>query len=288
MLYPNPDMLLRIAQGDAFGMSCEFRKKNLEAALRFERYVRHPEWGPEAGCYTDDTQMSIAVARCILSRTLEREDFAHQFVLCYKRDPRPQCYAQGFQSLLDSVWSGSELLRSVNPVSSKNGAAMRSVPLGVLSSPAEVMRVAEVQASITHDTYGGVLSSQIVALASHYALYQPGPLSELRPWLEGILDIMLLDWMGSPVKEPELGLATARAVVTLLGKETSLLGIAETCLTWGGDTDSVLAIAWGIASARMREALPPFFYDGLEDGVYGRVYLSNLGKVLMQEASSWR
>lgn len=280
-------MLLRIAQGDAFGMSCEFRRKNLEAALRFDSYIRHPEWGPEAGCYTDDTQMSIAVARCVLSKTLGREDFAHQFVLCYKRDPRPQCYAQGFQSLLDSVWSGSELLRSVNPISSKNGAAMRSVPLGVLSTPSEVMRVAEVQACITHDTYGGVLSSQIVALASHYALYQPGPLSELRPWLEGILDIMLLDWMGSPVKEPELGLATARAVVTLLGRETSLLGIAKTCLTWGGDTDSVLAIAWGIASARMREDLPPFFYDGLEDGVYGRVYLSNLGKVIMQEASSW-
>ncbi len=141
-------MLLRIAQGDAFGMSCEFRRKNLEAALRFDSYIRHPEWGPEAGCYTDDTQMSIAVARCVLSKTLGREDFAHQFVLCYKRDPRPQCYAQGFQSLL-------------------------------------------------------------------------------------------------------------------------------------------LAIAWGIASARMREDLPPFFYDGLEDGVYGRVYLSNLGKVLMQEASSW-
>jgi ADP-ribosylglycohydrolase len=280
MRHPNPLMFLRIAQGDAFGMSCEFRSQNLQEALRFERYIRHPEWGPNAGCYTDDTQMSIAVARCILAGTLTKEDFAHQFVLCYKRDPRPG-YAQGFQNFLDSVWSGTEFLRKVDPTSTKNGAAMRSVPIGVLPSPSEVMHVAEIQASVTHDTYGGILSSQIVALASHYALYQEAPLSELRPWLEMVLDTTLLDWRG-PVREPEIGLATARAVVTLLQEEKTLLDIARRCLIWGGDTDSVLAVAWGIASARMKEDLPKFFSEGLEDGPFGRSYLLNLGRILQQ------
>lgn len=284
-MHLNPLLMVRIAQGDAFGMSCEFRKKNLEAALRFERYIRHPEWGPEAGCYTDDTQMSIAVARCLLADTLTAEDFAHQFVLCYKRDPRPG-YARGFQAFLDSVWSGTEFLAKIEPTSNKNGAAMRSVPLGVLPTVSEVLQVAETQAKVTHDTYGGILSSQIVALASHYAIYESGPFSELREWLEGVLDKPVLEWMNRKVVEPELGLATARAVVTLLEREDTLLGIARTCLTWGGDTDSVLSIAWGIASARMKEDLPAFFYDELEGGLYGKVYLESLGKVLMQKVKS--
>ena len=281
ILNPNPDMLLKIAFGDAYGMSCEYRKKNLQEALRFDRYIRHPEWGPEAGFYTDDTQMSIAVSRCLLAGSLKKEDFAHQFVLCYKRDQRPG-YAPHFQTLLDSIWTGTELLQKINPASNKNGAAMRSVPLGILPTTDEVLRVAEVQASVTHDTYGGILSSQIVALASHYALYYDEPLSEVREWLETVLDRQILDWLGGPVKEPEVGLATARAVISLIEREESLLGIARTCLTWGGDTDSVLAITWGIASTRMKEDLPLFFYRDLEGGTYGKTYLENLGKVLMQ------
>jgi len=286
MRHPNPNMLVKIAQGDAFGMSCEFRKDNLEEALRFERYIRHPEWGPSEGFYTDDTQMSIAVARCLLAKSFTKEDFAHAFVLCYKRDPRGGCYARGFQGILDSVWSGGELLRMLDPKSTKNGAAMRSVPLGVLPTKEEVVKVAEVQASVTHDTYGGILSSQAVALASHFALYESEPLSEVLDYVNDYLGKDLLDWMGGPVREPEIGLATARAVLTLLRTETSLLGIARKCLTWGGDTDSVLAIAWGIASARMREDLPPFFWEGLEDGSFGRTYLSNLGSVLISAYTS--
>src|SRR3990167_2227386 len=82
----------------------------------------------------------------------------------------------------------------------------------------------------------------------------------------------------------DVGINTAWAVHTLLTTQTTLLGIMKQVLEWGGDTDSIGAIAWGIASCRMREELPAFFETDLEKengSAYGPAYLKTLGKQLM-------
>jgi len=290
MLHPNPKMLLRIAQGDAFGMACEFRTANLKAALEFDQYTRHPEWGPEAGHYTDDTQMSIAITERLIGRRppkyarpgdLTKEAFAEAFVQAYKRDPRPG-YAVKFQAFLDSVSSGAEFLLKINPESDKNGAAMRSVPLGVILHEPNLLEVAATQASLTHNTEGGITSSQMVALASRFALYESAPLTEIFDYIGDWLHLNNLRWEGGPVVGPNLGMLTARAAITLVIGEPNLLSIAKKAISWGGDTDSVLAIAWGIASARKDGAeLPDFLHRDLENGPYGRDYLTGLGENLM-------
>jgi hypothetical protein len=71
-------------------------------------------------------------------------------------------------------------------------------------------------------------------------------------------------------------------VLTLVSEEKTLLDIAKKTIEWGGDTDSVLSIAWGIASTRMHEELPAFFEGGLENGPYGRTFLRDLGTKLMR------
>lgn len=303
MRYPNPLMLLRIAQGDAFGVATEYIKfprdqHVYDRALRFESYGKHPTHKLAPGQYTDDTQMSIAVAEVLLRDnpeipTPERRDelrkrFTTSFFDCFKRDPR-EGYSRGFQTLLEEVQSADELLTRLKPDSDKNGAAMRSVPLGVLADPVHVKFVTNIQAKITHDTLGGVTSAMMVALMSHFALYVDEPLSRLPTWLAPHLgnppSSYLTPWSGDPVTGPDVGMNTARAVLTLLMEEKSLLGIAKKTIEWGGDTDSVLAIAWGIASARMHDELPPFFDGGLENGTYGRTFLNDLGKKLMETYS---
>lgn len=98
-------------------------------------------------------------------------------------------------------------------------------------------------------------------------------------------------WVG-PVQENSkdgkglgVGLNTAWAVHTLLTTETSLMEILKRTIEWGGDTDSVGAIAWGIASCRHQdEQLPEFFERDLELGrnpAYGPAYLKELGRQLM-------
>ncbi len=212
------------------------------------------------------------------------KDFADAFVRCFKRDPRAG-YARHFQTFLEGVKDGDEFVRTIQPNSDKNGAAMRAVPIGVLGQPQQVIDVAAAQAKLTHDTVGGVHSAVLVAMMSHYAVYENGPFSNFPSWLSRHTPIALpTPWKGEPVQGPGVGLKTAAAVYALVSTEPSLLKIAETAIRWGGDVDSVLAIAWGIASSRMQTVdgeLPGFFETGLEDGSYGRRFLVGLGTRLM-------
>jgi ADP-ribosylglycohydrolase len=299
MKHPNPNMLLRIAQGDAFCAATEYlefpRDQAVkDEALRFRKFGQNPKHlDLKPGWYTDDTQMSCAVAEVLISgQPYTREKFTDAFVRCFKRDER-KGYSQGFQVFLESISSGEEFLAKINPDSDKNGAAMRAVPLGVLPTVEEVLAVAEVQAKLTHDTPDGILSAQAVALMSHYALYEEDSLADLVAYVEAHLPRFFevsetIPWNSlvsscEPVTGPRVGMKTAMAVMDLLLEERDLMGVLQRTIEWGGDTDSVAAIAWGIASTRMSEAVPEFLETQLEPGRpgYGVDFLKSLGASLM-------
>lgn len=61
-------MLLEIAIGDAYGAGFEYADSSyVRAKNNLVGYVRHPRHGIRPGHYTDDTQMSLAIAELILS-----------------------------------------------------------------------------------------------------------------------------------------------------------------------------------------------------------------------------
>lgn len=293
MKYPNPFMLLRIAQADAYCVATEYikfpRDAELQAqALRFERYLKHPTHTLRPGQYSDDTQMSIAVAETLIDKGAHAtsDDYLDAFYRCFKRDPRTG-YSQGFQHLLQTSTSAVDLKSRIVPTSNKNGAAMRSVPIGVLPNVTVVRAVAAMQARLTHDSEHGVLASQAVAMMSHYALWTNEEMSMLPTFLadhDPRLAVFKRSWAG-PVKGPDVGIKTAHAVCTLatLSEQMPLLDTLQTVIDWGGDTDSVAAIAWGIASTRRRhDTLPEFFERDLEPGgQYGASFLYDLGERLM-------
>lgn len=298
MKNPNPLMLLRIAQADACGMAVEYIKPehaaSLDEALRFERYVGHPVLTDvRPGMYTDDTQMSIAVAEALFrSDNPSVTEFANSFVRCFKRDFRGG-YSKRVERALVMSPTGSDMLRDNDAASDFNGAAMRSVPIGVLSSVDQVKHVAAKQALPTHDTQGGVLSAQAVALMSHFALHTDRPFYEFDEFLTVNLGEetvkrarLTTSWDGRVAvgkDKPGMGLLTVRAVHTLLVESKSLMGMMERLMKWGGDTDSVAAIAWGIASCRFQdEKLPEFMERDLEPhGAYGVRFLKDVGSMLM-------
>jgi ADP-ribosylglycohydrolase len=304
MLHRNDNMLLRIAQGDSYAMAAEYVNRHPEEPehkelFEFKRYLTHPTYHKlPAGTYTDDTQMSIAVSEALLYNKagdwdddLSAENFMDRFFVTFKRDQRDG-YSRKFQEILEVAKDPVHFRELVVPTSTKNGAAMRSVPFGVMSDVEEMKAVAMRQARTTHDTYEGVLSSVLVALMSHFALHDPREFSDMTGWLATHLpmaEVFREPWVGPVqsrcVKSPyDVGVNTAWAVHTLLTTQTTLLGIMKQVLEWGGDTDSVAAIAWGIASCRMREDLPAFFEDDLEKengSAYGPAFLKDLGKKLM-------
>ena len=277
-------MLLTIACYDAFGRGYEFIPQNVvEAQNTLKCYRLHALDHNPPGSYTDDCQMSIGVAELLLSE----EDWtplniANSFVRCFKRDPRAS-YSKGFLSVLQKVKDGKELLSTLKPHSERNGAAMRSCPMGYEPDIDRLLEMAEVQAKITHDTEGGVTSSQAVALAAHYALYQLGPMSEVGafvrthikgPWEE--------KWKG---RVPCHGVKTVQAVFHVLRNAKTMSEVLKQSIAFGGDTDSTAAIAGGCAGASQQyeNDLPEFLLRDLENGKYGRDYILKLDFALWKE-----
>lgn len=269
-------MLLEIAIGDAYGAGFEFcpRQKIIEHNT-LSTYVAH-ELGIQAGCYTDDTQMSLALAELLLeARPITGDQAADGFVRCYQRDPRPG-YAKGLQGLLDECTDGAALRQRIVPHSRRNGAAMRSVPLGLIADRQRLMAAAREQAAVTHDTPEGIQSSQIVALMAHALLYEQLALTDIPHFI--LLETgfeLSTDWKGEVACD---AIETVQAVHTALARNRSMANLLRDCVDFGGDVDSVAAIALGIASlSREYDAdIPAPLYEGLEYGAYGSTYLAQL------------
>ena len=114
-------MLLGIAIGDAFGAGYEFAYKTRAEYQQVDlsRYSANPNpnFRHQAGMYTDDTQMSIAIAELLADDLpFTSENLAEYFLNAYKRDPKVG-YAKGFQAFLDSISTKEEFVSKINPSS---------------------------------------------------------------------------------------------------------------------------------------------------------------------------
>lgn len=303
MKNPNPNMLLRIAQADAYAAATEYLKLTREEdaevykeALKFERYLSHPRHNIGAGRYTDDTQMSLANAEAIINEDgniPSRLNFAHSWVHCFHRDRRDG-YARGFQKFLESTKTAGTFLADIKPYSEKNGAAMRSVPLGAYADPDNVIMAAEIQASITHNTVVGRYASIAVALLSHWALYR----SELNStWWDAFdfltyhlpedyrplwREVDAYSWEGTVRSATD----TVHAVFQALEESVSLMEALHTVVEWGGDTDTVASIVWGVGSSvphMIKDDVPEWMEYCLEPGgKFGVQYLKDTGAALVE------
>jgi len=272
-------MLLEIAIGDAYGAPFEFAERSVLDRLNTLRYASHG-YSMRSGRYTDDAQMSIAVAELLLAPAdLGGDAFAEAFVRCYKRDRRVG-YARGFKGLLDACVDGADLRARIRPESRRNGAAMRSVPLGLIADRAELMRTCRDQAVVTHDTPEGVVSSQAVALMAHLLMYERTPLAQLPAAVRDATGFdARLDWRDEVDCD---AVQTLHAVVTALLRNRRMSDLLQDCVRFGGDVDSVAAIALGLASLSQEyeRDIPAELVEGLEDGPYGRRFLQGLDAAL--------
>ncbi|USD22782.1 ADP-ribosylglycohydrolase family protein [Microbulbifer variabilis] len=275
-------MLLEIGIGDAYGAGFEFSpREKVETYNNLSQYCEH-ELGIAPGCYTDDTQMSLAIAELIISdEAWTKENLANKFVECFKRDERLG-YSKGFYSFLHSISSGEEFLRKMKPQSTRNGAAMRSAPLGYVDNITKLLEMAELQASLTHDTEIGRKSSQAVALASHYAIYNLGAKENLTEFVSQYTKYNWRENWSAPVAC--CAEETVHALLTVLRTSESLKDVLVNSVAFSGDVDTVAAVGLGIAS-RSKEyctGLPSFLIEELESGKYGKVYLEEIGRQLSE------
>lgn len=275
-------MLTEIAIADAYGAGFEFCAiEKITIHNNLESYCKHELYDISAK-YTDDTQMSIAIAEFILSgKEWNKENIAAKFLESFKRDVRFG-YSEGFYNLLTQVSSGKELLNRLISTSERNGAAMRSVPIGFLKNKSDVVTFATLQAQITHNTRLGISSSCAVALAAYYGLQERGTLSELESFLE---NEGFHEWNFNWQERVSLSAYdTVSAAFSCLLKYESMSSLLKACIELGGDTDSVASIAIGLATcfSEYKNDLPNHLFQMLKEDKYGISFLTNLDKDLMK------
>jgi ADP-ribosylglycohydrolase len=279
-------MLLELAVGDAYGAAFEYapldhiRKHNTGSY-----YSKHPRHSLAPGCYTDDTQMSIAVAEAILSgERWSPRLLAHHFVEAFRRDPR-EGYSANFYKLLCELRDGNDLLARIRPDSDKSGASMRAGPLGVFPSVGEVIEKCRVQAAITHDTPDGISAACAAALMSHYFLYDLGPKDRLGEFLQSqVPGAWSAPWVG---KVGQKGWMSVRAAITAVMRNARLSDLLMDCVNFTGDVDTVGAIAMAAASCsrEYEQDLPENLRLCLENGPFGRDYLAELNRRLLERVT---
>ncbi len=275
-------MLIELAIGDAYGAGFEYAPETLiRQHNRATHYVQHPRHRLRPGCYTDDTQMSLAVAEALLSGSRwSPELLARHFVEAYRRDPR-EGYARGFQAFLNEVRDGEDFLARIRPDSDKSGAAMRAAPLGLLPTVGQVVDRCRVQAKLTHDTPDGVNAAVAAALMVHYCWHDLGPRKDLGRFLEGQVEgPWSAAWTG---KVGPKGWMSVRAAITAVARNESLEALLIDCVSFTGDVDTVASIAMAAASCSPEYArdLPENLLLMLENGPFGRDYIVALDARLL-------
>jgi len=277
-------MLLELAVGDAYGMGFEYAPVEfVQTHNNLSAYIRHPHHNIQPGHYTDDTQMSLAVAEAIVSgQAWTTQHLADNFVKAFKRDPR-EGYAGKFYTFLNRIQDGTQFLSEIKSTSDKSGAAMRACPIGVFPTVDEVIEKCTLQAKITHDTSDGIAAANAAALMTHYFLYQQGPKAQLGHFLERhVPDHPWSEPWEGPVGNQ--GWMSVRAAVSAIIRHNCLSFILKTAVAFTGDVDTVAAIALGAASCcqEVAQDLPPHLFDNLERGSYGYNYLLELDHQLLQ------
>ncbi|MBD1938432.1 ADP-ribosylglycohydrolase family protein [Microcoleus sp. FACHB-68] len=276
-------MLLELAVGDAYGAGFEYAEQEIiDLHNNLSRYVKHPRHPLIPGCYTDDTQMSIAIAETIVSqKPWTPEVLAEAFVTAFKRDQR-EGYAGRFYQFLLGIKDGTQFLEQINWTSDKSGASMRAGPIGVFPTVQKVMEAATIQAAITHNTPDGINAAIAAALMSHYFIYQLGEKSNLGTFLETHVAGYQWGeaWQGEVGSK---GWMSVRAAITAVMRNDSMSELLKDCIAFSGDVDTVATIALAAASCSVEIAqdLPDHLIVNLENGSYGRDYLINLDRHLM-------
>ncbi|HEX3270708.1 MAG TPA: ADP-ribosylglycohydrolase family protein [Ktedonobacterales bacterium] len=273
-------MLLELAVGDAYGAGFEYAPE-MAQFNDLSGYVRHPRHRIIPGAYTDDTQMSLAIAEVIVSgEDWTPLNLANAFVTAFKRAPR-EGYAGGFYDFLCHVRDGAQFLAEIHGESDKSGAAMRAAPIGVFPTVTEVVKRTRIQAALTHNTPDGINAALAAALMSHHGLYRLGAKAGLGAFLEAhVPGDWSVPWTG---KVKSKGWMSVRAAITALAASERMSELLRRCVDFTGDVDTVAAIALAAGSCceEIEQDLPAHLVYGLEDSAFGRSYIEELDARLL-------
>lgn len=300
--------LLGTAYGDALGAGVEGMGRT-EIRERFGE-VRDFLLQRGAGRYTDDTQMTLALALSLLrTGDVDGADCARSYAEMFEPE---RGYGRSAAAVLEALRAGADYRKTGDMFFAEgsygNGAAMRIAPVGLLfgSSDAEDLRVKVFEAvRCTHVHPEALDGAMVQALAVDFmARSGERKMPESGRLFERLRSICLTDVFQRKLHDAEALFRSgasdeeaARVLGTGVASSESVAAALFTALRYGadseealvravglgGDTDTIAAMTGSLVGAlHGGEAFPRRWFDALENGLHGRDEIVRIGRRLAQ------
>jgi ADP-ribosyl-[dinitrogen reductase] hydrolase len=259
--------------GDSLGGLVEFQRPE-SIRQRYPNGVTEltdgGTWNNLAGQLTDDSEMALMLARCLISKGTYAPEAAFEAYVQWK-DSRP--FDMGYAT--SSALSGRP-----NPDTQANGALMRISPLGIFGAqyPAEtIAHWADADAALTHPNAVPRAASALFAMAIAHVIKTGCTAQELydlsvqwaheRNAPDTLVTVISAAATQRPVtythQQGWVLIAFQNALWQLLHADSFRNGVQDTVMQ-GGDTDTNAAICGALLGAVYgREAVPQTWVDVL-------------------------
>lgn len=243
--------LLGVAVGDALGATLEFMTPNeIRAQYGVLRDIRGGGWlRLPRGAVTDDTEMTLCIARSIAQMGWSPQDIAERFVVWLRSRPRDvggTC-RRGIRRFIND----GSLEAPPDDADAGNGAAMRMTPVAIasLGDLAQLEQWAVQQAHITHHHAVSDAACQLVGRLLHSAL-----LGQSKAQLRALVEATIEKWPQFRFRESDRNCSayvvdTMRTVLHHFFSTRTYEDCLVATVNCGGDSDTAGAIVGAIAGA---------------------------------------
>ncbi len=232
------------AAGDAVGLTFEGM---MPAPCRSLSITGGGQFGLPKGAVTDDTLMTLVVAETYAAcGQFDRDVFLRGMIETVRKEPAT--FGRTTKMLCSFLEQGCNAEASVRAVdmlfgSRTDGSVMRTIPVGLICSPEAAAATARRVSAFTHfDPAAGdccaavsVMACVLVAGKGKEEAYDAGMRSAGRDIMDGDL-IPSID-----------AVEATRCAVSCFMQGQSVRDVIERAVSLGGDTDTIAAIAGGLA-----------------------------------------
>lgn len=289
--------LVGCAIGDALGNPFEMKPASSQALQEWDGLFKAGGtfWKGEAGQYTDDTLMSMALSASLAEKEgFDPEHVAAQYLAWYESGNTRgigTTTANAMHNLLEGAsWQESGLTKSIDGLpAGGNGTAMRAAPIGLWyrKDPESLLSNAMLDATITHNSFEPKMGSIAVALATAMLANRTSNPQSVAWEVTDILTdsvvkekiLLAQKWLeqGTPLESialealAEIGVSgyvpeTVGAAFFCLGATTNFKDAVVMAVKAGGDTDTTAAIVGALAGTYYGlDAIPSEYKDKVEN-----------------------
>ncbi len=279
-----PGSLIGLAIGDSFGAPFEGMEN---ISLIPERMMGGGPFRTRRGEYTDDTLQMIALAESLVTcRGFEAIDFVKRLLGIYAI--HPEYFGPTSRLVLEKIRSGvpvrqAAMLPDGAMGGRTNGAVMRGAPIGIFYRPDDALAVSRVAAAVTHPHPVAIACSgfvnQMIAILCRGGTKETAFYRALASCDNGEVRRRVAALSLAEVIPSLDALDTTHAAITCFMEEETFREMIRRAVGYGGDTDTIAAIAGALGGACLGiEGIPEHWIAEVEGA----------GGILALEDAVWR